>query len=297
MVDRLAALALLPLGVADSWRLLRRRRPRAVAGLGSYASVPVLSAARMLGIPTLIHESNAMPGIANRFASRFATRIAVSLPSASARLARPGTVTGTPVRPEFFSVPPLAAGSGSRRILVFGGSQGAAVLNRAVCEAVPELTAAGVELILQTGEKHWEDVTGRLGSAGSLPRGVRVEPFLPRLYEQLAWADLVVSRSGAMTVAELAAAGRPAIVVPFASATHGHQRENAQALVAAGAAVMIEEPELTPKALSRAAFELLADRSRLQQMGLAARALSRPDAAGRLAELLFEAEGSGTERR
>jgi UDP-N-acetylglucosamine--N-acetylmuramyl-(pentapeptide) pyrophosphoryl-undecaprenol N-acetylglucosamine transferase len=122
---------------------------------------------------------------------------------------------------------------------------------------------------------------------------VRLEPFLPRLDRELAWADLVVSRSGAMTVAELAAAGRPAILVPFGSATHGHQRENARALVEAGAARLIEERELTADRLSGEVSELLGDRARLVRMGAAARSLSRPDAARKLAELVFEAETQG----
>jgi UDP-N-acetylglucosamine--N-acetylmuramyl-(pentapeptide) pyrophosphoryl-undecaprenol N-acetylglucosamine transferase len=287
---RIAALAELPLGVIDSWRLLRRHRPRAVAGLGAYVSVPVLTAARMLGIPTVIHESNAMPGVANRFLSRFATRVAISLPAAAPRLSRAGTVTGTPVRPEFFSVAPIGPGETTRRLLVFGGSQGSAVLNRAVVEALPHLGAAGVEVLLQTGERHLETVAAQISTGGSLPAGVRLEPFLRQLDRDLAWADLVVSRSGAMTVAELAAAGRPAILVPFGSATHGHQRENARALVEAGAARLIEEPELSGERLSRAVGDLIGDRGNLVRMGLAARSLSRPDAARKLAELVFEAE-------
>jgi UDP-N-acetylglucosamine--N-acetylmuramyl-(pentapeptide) pyrophosphoryl-undecaprenol N-acetylglucosamine transferase len=290
---RIAALAELPLGVIDSWKLLRRHRPRAVAGLGAYVSVPVLAAARMLGIPTVIHESNAMPGVANRFLSRFATRVAVSLTAAGSRLRRPGTLTGTPVRAEFFSVPPLETGAATRRLLVFGGSQGSVVLNRAVAEAVPALRAAGVEVLLQTGERHLETVARKISAAGTLPPGLRLEPFLPRLDRDLAWADLVVSRSGAMTVSELAAAGRPAILVPFGSATHGHQRENARALVEAGAARLIEEPELTGERLSRTVGELLGDRPGLVRMGAAARSLSRPDAAKKLAEVVFEAESQG----
>lgn len=292
---RIAALAELPLGLIDSWRLLRRHRPRAVAGLGAYVSVPVIAAARMLGIPTVIHESNAMPGVANRFLSHFATRVAVSLPAANRRLGRPGTQTGTPVRSEFFSVSPLGAAATTRRLLVFGGSQGSAVLNRAVVEALPQLRASGVELILQTGEKHLEAVAGRISSGGTLPPGVRLEAFLPQLHGELAWADLVVSRAGAMTVAELSAAGRPAILVPFGSATHGHQRENARALVDAGAARLIEEPDLTGERLTRAVADLLGDRAALVRMGLAARSLSRPDAARKLAEMVFEAESTGAE--
>ena len=164
------------------------------------------------------------------------------------------------------------------------------MLNRAVVEALPQLRSSGVEVVLQTGEKHLEAVAGKISPDGTLPSGVRLEPFLPQLHEELAWADLVVSRAGAMTVAELSAAGRPAILVPFGSATHGHQRENARALVDAGAARLIEEPDLTGARLTQAVADLLGDRASLVRMGLAARSLSRPDAARMLAEMVFEAE-------
>jgi UDP-N-acetylglucosamine--N-acetylmuramyl-(pentapeptide) pyrophosphoryl-undecaprenol N-acetylglucosamine transferase len=254
-------------------------------------TVPVLLAARLLGVPTLIHDSNAMPGLANRLLNRFATRTAVGLAAANSYLARSGVVTGTPARPEFFSIPPLDPRAATRRLLVFGGSQGAVVLNRALEDALPELTAKGVEVIHQTGEKHFSN-------AKEWP-GVRRAPFLSRLYEELAWADLVVSRAGALTLAELAAAGRAAILVPFASATHGHQLENARAFAAAGAAVFIEEEDLAGRggpSLAEAVLRLLADRTLLSRMGEAARTFARPDAARLLAELLFEAEATAVER-
>ena len=152
------------------------------------------------------------------------------------------------------------------------------------------LAREGVEVVHQTGESHFAGVQGRYGE---VPAGWRLAPFLPRIYEELARADLVVSRAGALTLAELAAAGRPAILVPFGSATHGHQTENARALVEAGAARMIEEPELTGEVLAAAVRDLLSDRERLVRMGEAARSLAVPDAAGRLAGLLFEAETAG----
>ena len=128
---KLAALGELPAGFFQARRLLRRRRARAVAGVGGYVTVPVVAAARSLEVPTLIHESNAFPGVANRFLNRFATRTAVGVAAANSHLARPGVVTGTPVRPEFFGVPPVDASATTHRLLVFGGSQGSRVLNRA----------------------------------------------------------------------------------------------------------------------------------------------------------------------
>lgn len=286
---KLAALAELPAGFFQARRLLERLRARAVAGVGGYVTVPVVVAARSLGVPTLIHESNALPGIANRFLNRLATRTAVGVPAANAHLSRPGTVTGTPVRPEFFSVPPLSGSAATRRLLVFGGSQGSRVLNRAMTDAAPHLAAERLEVIHQTGEKEFEETRARYRT---LPEGWTLAPFLPRIHEELAWADLVLSRAGSQTLAELAAAGRPALLVPFGSATHGHQTENARVFSAAGAAVAIEEGALSAERLANALRDLLGDRGRLVAMAERARAFARPEAAGALAELLFEAEGT-----
>jgi UDP-N-acetylglucosamine--N-acetylmuramyl-(pentapeptide) pyrophosphoryl-undecaprenol N-acetylglucosamine transferase len=196
-------------------------------------------------------------------------------------------VTGTPVRAEFFSIPPLSASARTRRLLVFGGSQGSAILNRAMAQAAPLLAQDGLEVIHQTGEGHYSSVQA---AYSEVPASWRIVPFLPRIFEELAWADVVLSRSGAMTLAELSASGRPAILVPFGSATHGHQRENALALVEAGAARMIEETELTGETLARAVREVLSDRSKLLRMAEAARGFAVPDAARRLADLVFDAE-------
>ena len=284
---KLLSLARLPAGFLESRSLLSRHRARAVAGMGGYVTVPALAAARSLGIPTLVHDSNALPGIATRLLNRFATRTAVGLARSNSHLKRPGTVTGTPVRSEFFAVPPVSAAAPTRRVLVFGGSQGSEVLNRAMIGAARVLAGAGLEVVHQTGESHFASVQGRYGV---VPAGWRLTPFLARIHEDLAWSDLVVSRAGAMTLAELAAAGRPAILGPFGSATHGHQLENARALVEAGAARMIEESSLTGEVLASAVVDLMGDRERLVRMGEAARSLAAPDAAGRLADLLFEAE-------
>lgn len=284
---RLRALAELPAGFFQARRLLARHRARAVAGVGGYVTVPVLAAARSLGVPTLIHESNAFPGIANRLLNRFATRTAVGLEEANRRLDRPGVVTGTPVRPEFFAVPPLDPGTPTRRLLVFGGSQGARVLNRAMAEAAPLLAADSIEVIHQTGEKDLEE-TRRL--YGALPAGWKVVPFLPRINEELSWADLVLSRAGSQTLAELAAAGRPAILVPFGAATHGHQAVNADVFARGGAAVAIGEPALSANSLARTARDLFRRRDALVAMGEKARTFARPNASRLLADLLFEAE-------
>lgn len=284
---RLRALSDLPAGFFQARRLLARHRPRAVAGVGGYVTVPVLAAAHSLGVPTLIHESNAVPGIANQILNRFATRTAVGLAETNRRLSRPGVVTGTPVRPEFFAVPPIDPLATTRRLLLFGGSQGSRILNRALLEAAPLLAGDRVEVIHQTGEKDFDEARGRYGV---VPAGWRVTPFLPRIHEELSWADLVLSRSGSQTLAELAAAGRPAILVPFGAATHGHQSENAAVFARAGAALVIGEEELSGEKLAHAVRALLERRAELGRMGEKARSFARPDASRLLVDLLFEAE-------
>ncbi len=283
------ALARLPKGFFEARALLKKHRARAVVGVGGYVTVPVLLAARSLGIPTLIHESNARPGVANRFLNRFATRTAVGLAAANQHLRRAGVVTGTPVRREFFEIPLLDPEGATRRLLVFGGSQGSRIINRAVARAAVLLEKSGLEVVHQTGEK---DLAGTRQRYTRMPANWKLEPFLPRLWEQMAAADLVLSRAGAMTVSELAAAGRPSILVPFGAAAAGHQLENARALFRAGAAVVIAEKDFAAESLAGTVVDLLKNRARLVAMGQKARSLARPDAAADLAKLLFEAEAA-----
>jgi UDP-N-acetylglucosamine--N-acetylmuramyl-(pentapeptide) pyrophosphoryl-undecaprenol N-acetylglucosamine transferase len=283
------SLARLPAGFLQARALLKKHRARVVAGVGGYVSVPVLTAARSLGIPTLIHESNAMPGVANRFLNRFATATAVGMPVANTHFRRAGIVTGTPVRAEFFAIPPLDPAASTRRLLVFGGSQGSRIINRALARASVLLEKSGIEVVHQTGD---QDLTGTRQRYPRMPAGWKVVPFLPKLAQEMAWADLVLSRSGAMTVAELAAAGRPAILVPFAAAAGGHQMENARALYRAGAAAVMEEKDLTAENLAGGVDQMLKDRPKLVLMGQKAKALGKPEAARELARLLFSLEAS-----
>ncbi len=288
--EQFGAIARLPTGFREARSLLGRHRARVVAGVGGYVSVPVLAAARSLGIPTLIHESNAHPGAANRFLNRLVSRTAVGLEAANAGFSRPGVVTGTPVRSPFFSVPPLDPQAKTRRLLVFGGSQGSRVLNRALAKAAPLLEPLGLEVVHQTGEQEFAAAKTRYYK---IPPGWKLVPFLPRLWEEIAWADLVVARAGAMTVAELAAAGRPAVLVPFDDAAEEHQLANARALARAGAAVTVREDELETNTFAGVIAELFSDHARLATMGEDARKLAKPQAAKLLADLLFEAEAHG----
>jgi len=286
---RLKALTDLPVGFLQARGILRRLRARVVAGMGGYVSVPVLAAARSLAIPTVVHDSDALPGLSTRLLNRLATRTAVGLEAANARLSRPGVVTGTPVRPEFFGIAAVDPNPVARpaRVLVFGGSQGSLVLNRAVAGAAAILRGERIQVVHQTGERH---VMATRALYGQLPTGWTLQPFLPKIWEPLAAADLVVARAGAMTLAELAAAGRPAILIPFAAAAHGHQLVNARAFESAGAAVVLTEEQCSGPRLAETLRTLLADRPLLARMGAAARSLAAPDAARKLADLVFEAE-------
>ncbi len=294
---RLQGALSLPLGLVDSWRLVTRHRPSAVLGVGGYAAGPVVAAAWARRIPTVVHESNAVPGLTNRLLAGIAGRVAVG--GEEARRALPGAVvTGNPVREEFFSIPALDGRPASRRlrVVVVGGSQGAVILNRLVPGALGELARRGVslEVVHQCGRR-------AIGAADE-PGGVRtlyreeglagatVVGFLHDLAAELASADLVVCRSGAMTVAEIAAAGRPALFVPFRLATHGHQEANARALERAAAAAVVTEGEAEAGRLAPVLLELLSDPMRLAAMGRAARALAKPDAAARVCNLVLEAE-------
>jgi UDP-N-acetylglucosamine--N-acetylmuramyl-(pentapeptide) pyrophosphoryl-undecaprenol N-acetylglucosamine transferase len=284
--EQIGSLARLPGGFFQARSLLKRHHARVVVGVGGYVTVPVLLAARSLGRPTLIHESNAMPGAANRFLNRFA-RTAVGLAAANSHLRKPGVVTGNPVRAEFFEAPPLDPAGTTRRVLVFGGSQGSRIMNRALARAAVLLEKSNLEVIHQTGEK---DLVATRQRYPRIPAGWHLEPFLPRLWEQMAWADLVVCRAGSMTVSELTASGRPAILVPFAAATGAHQLENARALYRARAAAIMEEKDLTAENLAGAIIQSVKDREKLVAMGQKARTLARPNAARDLAKLVFEVE-------
>jgi UDP-N-acetylglucosamine--N-acetylmuramyl-(pentapeptide) pyrophosphoryl-undecaprenol N-acetylglucosamine transferase len=276
----------------DAWRVIGRRRPHVVVGVGGYSSGPVVLAGRLRGARTLVLEQNAVPGLTNRLLSRVVHAAAVAYEETLTHFRGRGFVTGNPVRPEFFAraADPLreagARGAG-RRLLVLGGSQGAHALNLGVIAAMPALRrqVPDLDVVHQTGARDLEMVREAYKTAG-VP--ARVESFLNPVAPDMAAASLVISRAGATTLAELAALGCPALLVPFPAATDDHQRRNARVLVSAGAAVMVEESELSGNRLAPAAAELLGDSARLTEMGRAMRQFARPDAAGVIVARLLE---------
>ena len=280
------ALALLPVGAADAWRIVSRRKPSLVIGVGGYSSGPVVLIAAARGIPTLLAEQNAVPGLTNRLLSHVVSAAAVTFESTVSFFGRRGFVAGNPVRPEFWSTEHTngedsmdAAHADARgaRVLIFGGSQGAHAINMAMVEAAPRLAAAGgVDLTHQTGERDVDVVRRAYRDAGV---AARVEPFLFDMGRQMKRADVIVSRAGATTIAELTAAGRAAILIPLPTAADDHQKKNADVLVRAGAADLIEQKELTGALLADRVLALAHDPRRRRSLALAARAFARPDAA------------------
>jgi UDP-N-acetylglucosamine--N-acetylmuramyl-(pentapeptide) pyrophosphoryl-undecaprenol N-acetylglucosamine transferase len=290
IATRLRTLADLPLGVARCIGLLRSFKPDVVVGVGGYASGPAMMAAILLRVPTLAFEPNAVPGLANRLVGKWVSAAAVNF-AETQRYFRAARVTGIPVRPEFFAITPKPI-EATQRLLVFGGSQGARVLNETMPKIAGQLLEAipGLEIVHQAGGRHGASTKEAYERAGLVDEGVgrrvRVQPYLDEMVEEFASADLMLCRSGASTVAELAAAGKPSILVPFPQAADDHQRKNADAFVAAGAAVLMVEANMTGDGLLTALRKLLADKQRLVTMGELAKTLAHRDAVKEIGEMV-----------
>jgi len=277
----------LPRAIWDAGRMLNQFAPDVVIGVGGYASGPAMLAAVMKHIPTLAFEPNVVPGFANRVVARFVSAAAVHFEE-TARYFRHGEVTGVPVREAFFEIAPKRGGTPT--LLVFGGSQGAHAINDAMIRCLPVLQreAPGIRIIHQTGERDYNDA---LAAYQSLGESAEVFKFIEDMPAVFARADLVVCRSGASTVAEIAAAGKPAIFVPFPRAADDHQRVNAEALARHGAAVVVEESKLEGVWLAETIATLLQDSSRLKRMSQAARELAHPQAARDIAAMAARIAG------
>ena len=279
--ERLLGLGLLPLGGADAVSLLARRRPHVVIGVGGYSSGAVVALAALRGIPTLLLEQNAVPGLTNRTLAPLVRAAAVTFEATLPYFKGKGFVSGNPVRSTFLDAeavdthhePGAPVG-----VLIFGGSQGAHAINVAAVEAAPELAASGASLSIthQTGERDVEMVReGYLGAG----LAARVEPFLFSMDREMKAAQVVVCRAGATTLAEITAAGRAAVLVPLPTATDNHQRKNADVLARAGAADVIDQRELSGRRFAAAILALAHDPERRGRMAQAARTLAKPDAA------------------
>jgi len=277
----------LPRGFFQAARIVKNHHPNVVLGVGGYSSGPVLTAARLRGIPTVIHESNAFPGLANRVVARFATGVAVAFEEAATRMKRKdAVVTGNPIRAEFFQPRNRGTENPRNRVLVFGGSQGSRILNSTMTAALLFLAHLKdkLEIVHQTGPGDLTNVQAAYRTSAFA--SARVVPYLDPIADEIAAADLVVSRAGAMTIGELAASGRAAILVPFAAATNNHQELNARVVEKAGGAAVITEAELTPERLAGAISEVISDPARIERMGSAARTLATPDATKNIVDFI-----------
>lgn len=295
--DRLRGVSLLPLGAVDAWRILARRAPHVVVGVGGYSSGPVVLAASLRRVPSLVLEQNAVPGLTNRLLAHAVDAAAVTYEEALPWFRGKGFVSGNPVRPGFLARPAQARSSPTSpdrrpRLLVFGGSQGAHALNVAMMDAAPLFCQMNPvpDIVHQTGERDLASVRDAYRRSGL---DARTEPFLHDMDQEMQAADLVVSRAGATTLAELTAAGKPAVLVPFPAATDDHQRKNAQALATRGAADVLDQRELSGATLAARVESLLAEPDRRQAMARAARDAAHPEAARLIVDRLVALARAG----
>ena len=280
-------LAMLGSGLVDAFGVIKKHKPAVAFGVGGYAAGPMLLATWLRGIPNVIFEPNAEPGFTNKVLARFARKIAAGYAVSARTWGEKAVVTGCPVRQEFFQIVPRAPQK-PYRLLVTGGSQGALPVNRAFIASAGLLAKRKGELriVHQTGERDYNEVKAAY-ERSEFP--AEVVPFLGNMAERFAWADLIVCRAGAITAAEVAAAGRAAIFVPFGRATDSHQLRNAQEMTNAGAGRVITEPDLTTERLASEIFSLLDQPREIEKMAMKARRLAYPHAARDIVDLIEEA--------
>src|SRR5215467_3884404 len=291
-----------PVSLIDAWSIVSQRQPDLVIGVGGYSSGPVVLVAWLRGVPTMVLEQNAVPGLTNRLLSRFVRAAAVTFDSTKTFFGEKGFVSGNPVRAEFVAEtrgirrePDITNPTEARtdeqpsgvQVLVFGGSQGAHAINLAMVEAAPELAAGSPRLRLahQTGERDVEMVRAAYAAAGIQ---ADVQPFFYDMGRRVGAADLIICRAGATTIAEISAAAKPAILIPLPTATDDHQRRNAEALAAAGAAEVLLQPEATGSVLAGRIKHLAVDAERRARLSAQARKFARPDAAKVIADRAME---------
>lgn len=280
LMARLRGILLLPKSFLAARRIIRDFRPDVVLGAGGYVSGSVLLTAALMNVPTVVMESNALPGMTNRILARFVDRAAVSFEQSLRYFRGKGVVTGNPVRREFFEISEKRRDESRFWLLVFGGSQGARAINNAMIAALPLLEEHRERLFIthQTGEADFQKVSRAYSDAGWNGQS-DVRPYIDDMVDAFAIADLIVCRAGATTTAELIAAGKAAIMVPFPFAADDHQRKNAEALQQAGAARMILQQDASGPVLAREVSRFVAAPKVIEQMEKASRALAREDAA------------------
>lgn len=288
---RLKSLLLVPVGLFQSISILRRFSPQLVIGIGGYAAGPVLLAAVLLNIKRVILEPNLVPGLANKLIAPWVDLAVIAFDESRAYLkAKRFLRAGVPVRPEIVQAGSRKEGSGPsgvKTLLVLGGSQGAHSINRAMAAALPYLKNGSLRIVHQTGRRDWEETQAAYARTGL---SARVEPFIHDMAAVYAEADLVVSRAGAGTLAELGTVGKASILIPYPLAT-GHQEKNGAAFVAAGASEMILDRDLNGERLAERIAFLFSDPARLSEMAAAARRQGHPHSAEEITAACLELVG------
>jgi UDP-N-acetylglucosamine--N-acetylmuramyl-(pentapeptide) pyrophosphoryl-undecaprenol N-acetylglucosamine transferase len=273
-------------GYAQSLRELMKMKPKAVIGVGGYASGPMVLAAVTLRVPSLIHEQNYRPGLTNRILAPLVRKVAVSFDETKHSFGGRGELSGNPIRAGFRGARRKTRGN-TFNVLIFGGSQGARALNGSVLDALPRLVESrlGLRFTHGTGPADFERVSAAYQALGF---EAAVAPYITAIREAYEWADLVISRAGASSVSEIAACGKASILVPLPTAAHDHQRFNARKLSDSGAAILMDEPALTGEGLAREILALRGDPTRVMAMERSAATLARPDAAARIVDMIEE---------
>lgn len=287
VVGKVKGLSVLPRSFLEARKIIRQFRPHVVVGAGGYVSGPVLLMAAIMGLPTLVMDSNALPGFTNRQLARFVDKAALTFEEALPFFGKKGIVTGNPVRREFFEVPAKPR-SEEFHLLIFGGSQGARAINNAMVDALKDLAGFEGQLTIthQTGEGDFEKI--RAAYNDSVFSNAEVRPFISDMFVEFARTDLIICRAGATTCAELGAAGKASIMVPLPTAADDHQRKNAEALVRAGASKMILQTDLTGPMMADEIRRLIDSPDEIDRMEAAARKLGREDAAEKTADIIEE---------
>ena len=290
LLGKLKGLFILPKSFLEARRIIKDFQPDVVVGAGGYVSGPVLLMASLMRVPTLVMDSNALPGFTNRRLAPFVTKAALTFEEALPYFGEKGIVTGNPVRKEFFDIAPKPRGE-KTNLLIFGGSQGARAINNAVADALSLLPRERLQITHQTGESDFENIRELYNRAGWGDADVR--PYISDMVKEFATSDLIICRAGATSCAEIAAAGKAALMVPLPTAADDHQRKNAEALQMAGAAQMILQKDLSAENLAKEITDLINSPEKISEMETAARKLARKDAAEVTVDLIKElARGS-----
>ncbi len=286
----IGALVAMGVSVVEAISILREFKPHAIIGFGGYASFAGVCTGILCRYPTIIHEQNAVPGMANRALSLFVRRICLAMPDVKKKFSRKKvSLTGNPVRSEIAALPAKEYLGKSKKLLIMGGSQGAKSINQAIIDNLAEFKEAGVEIWHQTGNADYVAMRTEYEKIEwSKDKAPQVLSFIDDVAKAYAWADLVVCRSGASTVAELAVAGIPSVLVPFPHATHNHQLYNAKYLADGGGAVLVEDKNLQEENFASIVLDLLDDPAKLTEMSKAAKKLSYKDAAAKVAKCIQE---------